>query len=58
MSELFNQIFIGIIVAIIVGWLGFGGKKVIVHNGGRVKKTGKGIMLVSGIFIFFNDVHP
>ena len=52
MSELFNQIFIGIIVAIILGWLGLGNKKVIVQNGGKVRKTGKLIMLISGISIF------
>jgi len=53
MDELFKQIFIGIIVAIIVGWLGFGGKKkVIVQGTGKIRKTGKWIMLISGIFIF------
>ncbi len=53
MDSLFSQIISGIIVAIILGWLGFGGtKRVVIHNEGRVRKTGKWIMIISGIAIF------
>jgi len=48
MSDLIITIIGGLVVIVIASWFGLGGNtKVTVHGGGRVKKTGKWIILIS-----------
>jgi len=48
MSNLFINVIGGLIVVIIATWLGIGGStKVIVQSNGRIKKTGKWIIIIS-----------
>lgn len=51
MNEFFSQIAIGIIVAIILGWLGFGGSKKVIVNNSKSHKLGKWIMIISVIIM-------
>jgi hypothetical protein len=48
MSELIITVVGGLLVIVIASWFGLGGStNVTVHGGGRVKKTGKWIILIS-----------
>lgn len=55
MSNFVVTIISGIIVAIIVSWLGIGGskKQVIMSGGVKVRKTGKLIIIISVIIIIW-----
>jgi len=53
MSPLLISILGGLAVLIIGNWLGFGSStRVTIHGAGKVRKTGKWIMIVSWIVIF------
>lgn len=52
MSSLIITVVGGLLVIIIASWFGLGGNtKVTVHGGGKVKKTGKWIIIISVVMI-------
>lgn len=52
MSSLFIQIIAGLIVVVLAAWFGIGGTTRVVVHGGRTRKTGKWIILISVAMIF------
>lgn len=51
MNNILSQIISGIIVALILYWIGLGSNKVIVYNSGKIRKTGKWIIIISILII-------
>ena len=52
MNQFIINIIGGVIIAILVSWLGFGGSKVTIQHTGTSRKTGKKIMLFAILMIF------
>jgi hypothetical protein len=53
MNELLISVVGGLLVIIIAATFGLGGTKVTVQGGGRIKKTGKWIIIISVVMFLF-----